>query len=64
MSDAAEEPKKAERFDDDGIPLDRAPTLDDVRGDAGSGRSIAVGCTVLVVLLVGAFWLVRALVFH
>lgn len=52
----------AERFDDEGLPLDRAPTLDDVRGGAGSGRSVAIGCTILVTLLVLAFWLLRAVV--
>lgn len=49
-----------ERRDEDGLPLDRAPTLDDVRSNAGSGRSIAVGCSILVLLLIAAFWLVRA----
>ena len=48
-----------ERRDADGLPLDREPTLDDVRGSAGSGRTIAVGCFVLVVLAVIGFWLVR-----
>lgn len=61
----APEPKAAEappveRRDADGLPVDRAPTLDDVRGGAGSGRSIAVGCTVVVLLLVIGFWLLRA----
>ena len=50
-----------ERRDEDGLPLDRAPTLDDVRGQSGSGRSIAVGCTLLVALALLAFWGVRAL---
>lgn len=51
-----------ERLDDEGLPLDREPTLDDVRGEAGSGRTIAIGCTVLVVGLVLAFWVLRAYV--
>ena len=51
----------AERRDEDGLPLDRAPTLDDVRGQSGSGRTIAVGCTLLVALALLAFWGVRAL---
>ena len=51
---------KAERFDEDGLPLDRKPTLDDVRGTEGSGRTIAIGCSVLVVLAIAAFWLLRA----
>lgn len=50
-----------ERFDEEGLPLDRAPTLDDVRGGEGSGRSIAVSCTVIVVLFVIGFWILRGL---
>jgi len=49
-----------ERRDEDGLPLDRDPTLDDVRSDAGSGRAIAIGCSLLVLLLIAAFWIVRA----
>lgn len=49
----------AARFDEEGLPLHRAPTLDDVRGDAGSGRTIAVGCFVLVALAILLFWIVR-----
>ncbi len=48
-----------ERVDEDGLPLDRPATLDDVRGDAGSGRSIAIGCTIVVALVLGLFWLIR-----
>jgi hypothetical protein len=33
--------------------------LDDVRGGSGSGRAIALGCTVIVAVLVLAFWLLR-----
>jgi hypothetical protein len=51
--------KPAERFDEDGLPLDRAPALDDVRGSAGSGRMIAVGCSILVIGFVLVFWLIR-----
>jgi hypothetical protein len=57
------EPAKAEvgeRRDEDGLPLDREPTLDDVRGREGSGRAIAVGCSLIVLLVLVAFWLVRA----
>ncbi len=50
-----------ERLDEEGLPLDRAPTLDDVRGGEGSGRSIAVSCTVIVVLFVIGFWILRGL---
>ena len=53
-------PKMAERLDEEGLPVDRAPTLDDVRGAEGSGRTIAIGCTVLVVLAVLGFWVLRA----
>jgi hypothetical protein len=56
----AEAPRVAERVDAEGLPIDRAPTLDDVRGAEGSGRTIAIGCTVLVVLAVLGFWLLRA----
>jgi hypothetical protein len=54
---------EAPRFDEDGLPLDRPATLDDVRGTEGSGRSVALGCTVIVALAVVAFWLLRAGVF-
>ena len=53
-----------ERKDEDGLPLDRPPTLDDVRGQEGSGRTIAIGCSVLVVLAIAAFWAVRAGLLH
>jgi hypothetical protein len=52
-------PEPAPRFDDDGLPLHRAATLDDVRGSAGSGRTIAVGCFVLVAAAIVVFWIVR-----
>ena len=51
---------EAERLDEDGLPVDRVPTLDDVRSDAGSGRAIAVGCTSVVAAVVILFWLLRA----
>ena len=51
---------KAERLDEDGLPLDRKPTLDDVRGTEGGGRAIAIGCSVLVALAITVFWLIRA----
>ena len=57
-------PEVAERVDAEGLPLDRAPTLDDVRGADGGGRVIAVGCTVLVVLAVLGFWILRAAMMH
>lgn len=60
----AEAPMAAERVDEEGLPIDRAPTLDDVRGAEGSGRTIAIGCTVLVVLAVLGFWVLRAAMMH
>ncbi|MEP7125162.1 MAG: hypothetical protein ABJE95_29800 [Byssovorax sp.] len=54
----------AERVDAEGLPLDRPPTLDDVRGTEGGGRMIAVGCTVLVVLAALGFWILRAAMMH
>lgn len=58
-SDTREGLPAKERFDEDGLPLDRPATLDDVRGGAGSGRVIAVGCTIFVVIVLGLFWLIR-----
>lgn len=52
-------PEPAPEFDEDGLPLHRAATLDDVRGSAGSGRTIAVGCFVLVAGAIVVFWIVR-----
>ena len=60
-ADEAAAPTK-ERRGEDGLPLDREPTLDDVRGSTGSGRATAVSCTALVVLLIAAFWVLRAVV--
>ena len=60
----AEAPIVAERVDEEGLPIDRPPTLDDVRGAEGSGRTIAIGCTVLVVLAVLGFWVLRAAMMH
>lgn len=51
----------AERLDEEGLPIDRPATLDDVRGQSGSGRTIAFGCTLLVALALLGFWGVRAL---
>ncbi len=57
-------PEVAERVDAEGLPLDRPPTLDDVRGADGGGRMIAVGCAVLVVLAVLGFRILRAALMH
>ena len=59
LKESAEAPARPERRDAEGLPLDREPTLDDVRGESGSGRSIAWGCTALVVVALAGFWLVR-----
>ncbi len=59
-AEVAVAPEVAERVDAEGLPIDRPPTLDDVRGTEGGGRMIAVGCTVLVVLAVLGFWILRA----
>ena len=53
-------PTPLDRRDAEGIPLDREPTLDDVRGGANHFR-FAVGCTAVVVLLVVAFWVLRVI---
>jgi hypothetical protein len=61
-----DEPAKAaapERVDEEGLPIDRPATLDDVRGGEGSGRTIAVGCSVLVASAILGFWLLRAYLF-
>ncbi len=42
-----------------GIPMDREPTIDDVRGDGDAHRRLAFGCTLVVTLFVIGFWLVR-----
>jgi hypothetical protein len=54
-------PAKPERRDEDGLPLDRDPTIDDVRGGANHFK-LAVGCSAVVVLLIVAFWVLRVLV--
>jgi hypothetical protein len=63
MDDPQPESKEpaAERRDEDGLPLDRKPTLDDVRGTEGSGRAVAIGCSAVVLVALLAFWLVRGL---
>jgi len=60
--DTSSTPAAPERRDADGLPLDREPTLDDVRGDGHFGRSTAVGCSLAVLLVIAAFWVLRAFV--
>jgi hypothetical protein len=55
-------PATPERRDAEGLPLDREPTLDDVRGDGHFGRSTAVGCSLAVLLVIAGFWVLRVLV--
>jgi hypothetical protein len=55
-----DEPVMAERVDEDGLPLDRAATIDDVRLRSGLHGRFALGCVVIVVLLIAAFWMIRA----
>jgi hypothetical protein len=58
--ESAEVAKPAERLDADGLPLDREPTIDDVRSQTGLHGRIGVGCVMVIVLLVAGFWLLRA----
>jgi len=44
-----------------GIPMSREPTIDDVRGDGVEHRRLAMGCSLLVTVLVAAFWVVRVM---
>ena len=53
-------PTAPERLDEDGLPLDREPTLDDVRGNTGEHPAAPNRCSVLVVLMVLGFWILRA----
>jgi len=57
-TDAAASSPAPDRRDAEGFPLDREPTLDDVRGGANHFR-FAVGCSAVVALLVVAFWVLR-----
>jgi hypothetical protein len=60
--DPNESANERERRDEEGLPIDRAPTMDDVRGSEGSGRTIAIGCSAIVLGLILVFWLLRAYV--
>jgi hypothetical protein len=51
-----------ERRDADGLPLDREPTMDDVRGGDHFGHRLAVGCAGAVILAVAIFWALRMFV--
>lgn len=49
----------AEPVDQLGIPMNREPTLDDVRSDGVDHRRLAVGCTLAVALVLIGFYAVR-----
>ena len=51
-------PTAPERRDEAGVPLDREPTIDDVRGGENHFK-LAVGCSAVVALLIIAFWVLR-----
>lgn len=61
-SDAAPEETatEKERVDEDGLPIDRDPTIDDVRSKTGLHGKFAMGCVLLVVMLILAFWIIRS----
>ena len=42
-----------------GIPMNREPTLDDVRSDGVEHRRLAVGCTLAVAALLIGFYVLR-----
>lgn len=54
------EPPKKERVDEDGLPLDREATIDDVRSTSGMHGRYALGCTILIVVVILVFWFIRA----
>jgi hypothetical protein len=58
--DGADDP--AGPVDQLGIPMSREPTLDDVRGDGVQHRRLALGCTLLVTLLLVGFYVLRVVV--
>jgi hypothetical protein len=51
-------PNASDRRDADGLPLDREPTIDDVRGGANHFK-LAVGCSAIVGVVLLAFWILR-----
>lgn len=51
--------RRRPRVDEDGLPLDRAITIDDVRTTDGQHGRFALGCTIAIVALIVAFWLIR-----
>jgi hypothetical protein len=51
-------PTAPDRRDEAGIPIDREPTIDDVRGGENHFK-LAVGCSAVVALLIVAFFVLR-----
>ena len=58
---AAEDEAEVGPVDRLGIPMSREPTLDDVRSQEAKHGAFAAGCTVAVVAMVAAFFLIRVL---
>lgn len=49
-----------ERVDEDGLPLDRDATIDDVRSTEARHSRFALGCTLVILLLIASFFVLRA----
>jgi hypothetical protein len=49
-----------ERVDEDGLPLDRDATIDDVRSKEARHSRFALGCTLVILLLIASFFVLRA----
>lgn len=64
----SDEPRAAgegdEPVDQLGIPMSREPTLDDVRSDGVEHRRLAIGCTLLVIVLLAGFYGLRVFLFR
>jgi hypothetical protein len=56
-------PTAPDRRDEAGLPVDREPTIDDVRGGENHFK-LAVGCSAVVALLIVAFFVLRVLLSH
>jgi hypothetical protein len=59
VDESGEHARAPEPLDQLGIPMSREPVLDDVRSDGVDHRRLAIGCSLLVSVLLIAFWLVR-----
>jgi hypothetical protein len=58
-SDGPADKPPGDDLDQLGIPLSREPTIDDVRGDSAPHRRLALGCSLIGLGVVAAFWLWR-----